>query len=527
MKRFLILSICLFSINLSYAQILNGDLTGSFESKNIYYFSDNPINAQQPDNIIGSNNYLKLDYRKGNFSAGVQYEAYLAPIVGFDPLLEGNDFVFKYIQFTNNYLNITVGNFYEQFGSGLIFRSYEERAIGLNTAMDGVKILFSPIEYLRIKAIWGKQREYLDNGDGTVRGLDGEISLLPLLGNNESFSSILLGASWINRYQKYTGIVEDYPTSIESYAARLQVDLGIFSLYSEFVEKDKEPTLGNQNSNEIGNALLISPSLVGKNVGLNINFRCIKNMEFRSEREAINQILLLNYIPALTRQHKYALAMIHPYGAQSIGEIGGQIDLFYNLKKGSFLGGKYGTKVSTNFSYYKNLESKNAEYQKFLSFGEKKLFQDFNIEIEKKLSKKVKTVFSYFNIEYNKEAIVSDGDELLKSHVAVLDLQYKFNPKSSIRTELQHLWTKQDDKNWIFGLVEYSLAPKWSIFVSEMYNYGVTNKHYMNAGISYSKKVTRLMISGGRHKEGLECVGGVCNRVKAYTGIFVSLSTSF
>ena len=527
MNRIIIVIICLLGVNISYAQVLNGDLSGSFESNNIYYFSDEPINAQQPENPIGSNNYLKLDYRKGFFSAGIQYEAYLAPLVGFESLLEGNEFVFKYIQFTNNYLNITVGNYYEQFGSGLIFRSYEERAIGLNTAMDGVKIEFTPFSYLRIKAIWGKQREYLKNGDGTTRGLDGEINLLSLFGNNESSSILLLGGSWVNRYQPYTGTVEDYPTAIESYASRLQFEQGFFSLYSEFVEKDAEPTLGNQNSKEIGNALLISPSFIGNNIGVNFNFRCIKNMEFRSEREAINQTLLLNYIPALTRQHKYALANLHPYGAQARGEIGGQVDIFYRIPKNSFLGGKYGTKISANFSYYKNLAMRNSEYQKFLSIGDKKLFQDINIEVEKKFSKKIKTVFSYFNIEYNKEAIISGGNALLKSHTAVIDIQYKFNTKSSIRTELQHLWTKQDDKNWLYGLIEYSLAPHWSVFASEMYNYGSTNKHYMNAGFSYSKEVTRLMISGGRHKEGLECVGGVCNKVEAYTGILISLSTSF
>lgn len=527
MKRILFITFCLFMVNVSFGQLLNGNLSGSFESNNVYYFNDNAIGALQPENKIGSNNYMKLDYRNGNFAAGIQYEAYLGPLIGFDPLLEGNEFVFKYVQFTNDLLNVTVGNFYDQFGSGLIFRSYEERGIGLNTAMDGVKVEFTPLNYLRFKAIWGKQRKYLKNGDGTVRGFDGEASLLPLFGINESSSNIQLGGSWISRYQDYTGTVEDYPKTVEAYAARMNIESGAFSLYSEFVEKDVEPTMGNSNSQEIGNALLISPSFIGKNIGINVNFRCIKNMEFRSEREAINQALLLNYLPALTRQHKYALANLHPYGAMAKGEIGGQIDLFYRLKKNSFLGGKYGTKISANFSYYKNLDVQGSGYQKFLSVGDKILFQDFNIEIEKKFSKKFKTVFTYFNMQYNKDAIISGGDYIINSDIAVVDLQYKFSYKSSIRAEVQHLWTEQDDKNWIYGLLEYSLAPHWSIFASEMYNYGETKKHYVNAGFSYARGVTRFLLSGGRHKEGLECVGGVCNMVEAYTGVSLSITTSF
>jgi hypothetical protein len=451
----------------------------------------------------------------------------MAPLVGYEPFLEGNDIVYKYVKFQNEFIDITVGSFYEQYGSGLIFRSYEERAIGLNTSMDGVKLVFKPLPYLRLKSFWGKQRKYLDNGNGTTRGIDAELNLLKAFEPNNYNSTLLIGASWVNRYQPYTGVVEDFPKTVDAWATRLQFEREFFSIYSEFVEKSAEPNMANGNSNEIGNALLVSPSFNGNNIGLNINLRCVKNMEFRSEREAINQTSLLNYLPALTRQHKYALANLNPYGAQSKGEIGGQVDLFYRFKKNTLLGGKYGTKLSTNFSYYQNLGMRNDQFQEFLSFGNKKLFQDFNIELEKKISKKIKAIISYFNMEYNKGAIISGGDYLIKSNILVVDFQYKFSYKSVLRTELQHLWTKQDDKNWIYGLAEYSLAPHWSIFIADMYNYGSTNKHYLNLGFGYIKGLTRIMIQGGRHKEGLQCVGGICNRVEAYTGINLSITTSF
>ena len=38
--------------------------------------------------------------------------------------------------YTIDGLEITAGNFYEQFGSGLIFRSYEEKGLGIDNAMD-------------------------------------------------------------------------------------------------------------------------------------------------------------------------------------------------------------------------------------------------------------------------------------------------------------------------------------------------------------------------------------------------------
>lgn len=58
-----------------YAQD-KGVLTGSLESNNIYYVDDSKLgnSAANPDDHFGSNSYLKLDYMKGKFSAGIQLE---------------------------------------------------------------------------------------------------------------------------------------------------------------------------------------------------------------------------------------------------------------------------------------------------------------------------------------------------------------------------------------------------------------------------------------------------------------------
>ena len=42
-------------------------------------------------------------------------------------------------------LTVTAGNFYEQFGSGLILRSFEERTLGIDNALDGLRLKYAPI----------------------------------------------------------------------------------------------------------------------------------------------------------------------------------------------------------------------------------------------------------------------------------------------------------------------------------------------------------------------------------------------
>lgn len=86
MKK-LILSVAMMSAVLAGSQAYaqeqehkdseKGYVTGSFESNSNYYVKDSKTGAEYPDDHFGSNNYLKLDYYRGKFSAGIQAEGYL------------------------------------------------------------------------------------------------------------------------------------------------------------------------------------------------------------------------------------------------------------------------------------------------------------------------------------------------------------------------------------------------------------------------------------------------------------------
>ena len=60
-----------------------GSLSASFETNTTYYFDDAATGATAPEGRFGSNNYLKLDYAKGGFTAGVQLEGYLPALTGY------------------------------------------------------------------------------------------------------------------------------------------------------------------------------------------------------------------------------------------------------------------------------------------------------------------------------------------------------------------------------------------------------------------------------------------------------------
>ncbi|NOQ92986.1 MAG: hypothetical protein GQ552_09770, partial [Flavobacteriaceae bacterium] len=249
------------------------------------------------------------------------------------------------------------------------------------------------------------------------------------------------------------------------------------------------------------------------------------------------------YVPALTKQHDYSLTNIYVYQAQpqlsffplkKAGEIGFQIDLFYNIKKETFFGGKYGTKIALNLANWHGIsadfDAVDRTYDSdFLSFGDK-YFTDYNIEIRKKWSKKWFSIFSYLNVFYSKKYIEEKIGNV-NANIFIAETTYRFLKNKSTRLVIEHLSTNDDQKDWASGLVELNFSPNFSLFVSDMYNYGndreIEKIHYYSFGTSYSKNRTRLALSYGRQRGGLVCIGGVCRFVEASTGLTVNLSTSF
>jgi maltoporin len=216
------------------------------------------------------------------------------------------------------------------------------------------------------------------------------------------------------------------------------------------------------------------------------------------------------------------LTTFHPYSPQTglvlpsfinSGEVGGQIDAFYNFRRGTALGGKRGMRVHANFSTYYALANDNL------------LFRDFSFDVEKQWTKKFKSILLYSLQQYN-DSYGAEADYMTQN-IVVADLLYKWTPTFSTKLELQYLQTKQDKKDWMAALLEVNFAPHWSIYASDMFNHGSTKVHYYNAGVSYNKSRTRVALAYGRYKSGFICSGGVCRRIPAYTGASVTVTTSF
>jgi hypothetical protein len=541
-----LLCIC-WVIQPAKAQLTNsGKISGNFQLDAQYYQADSLIGAPEVKEQMLMNAFANVIYTNNNFTAGVRYEIYQNPMLGFDSRYKGSGVPYRFATYTKDDWNITVGNFYEQFGNGLIFRTYEERNLGYDNAMDGIRVVVSPYKGVTIKGIWGNQRFFFEKGKGIVRGIDGEINFNEFCSKlSDSPFRLTLGGSFVSKYQEDQDPQYILPENVGSYAARMTLGYKKFNFNAEYAYKINDPSTVNNLIYKPGDALYVSASYSQKGLGILLNGLKVDNMDYRSDRTVTGNPLLINYLPALTRQHIYTLSAFYPYGTQTTGQIGYQGQINYKVKKNTVFGGKYGMDLALNYSNIHAIDktalndttaigqSGTDGYKSdFISWGKEKFFTDVNLEITKKLSPKLKLIFNYVYFEYNKAVIEGhSGEPMVYAHIGIADLSYKINEKNSIRFELQHLATKQDKKNWALMLVEYSIAPKWFFTVSDMYNYENEDLdkriHYYSGAITFVKGTTRLALGYGKQRQGIVCVGGVCRQVPASNGLSLTLVSSF
>ena len=578
-----LVAIIIASVNLvaqedqkNFTQDVLSHLSGSLES-NLQWYNNDPefLEVDYEDEYLRSNSYLRLDYEfLNNFTAGLQLESYEPmALLNYYKGYEGTDLATYYVNYKNESLDITAGYFYEQFGSGLLLRTYEERQLGWNNALRGGRVIYTPNSYLSATVLYGQMRNAFEISDTNLYGVNTNFDITNAF-KIESLSNLSLGLSYVGKQEDFSKNPDfinspNTPNLISSYAINLDADFGKFYTSMEYTIKGEDVAYQDLGgflksvSDQFykGNALLVDLGYTKKGIGINTTFRRIENMSFFAESDFSNpkqnqfNMLSVNYIPALTKQQDFALGNIYVYQPQArlsiseiagqAGEIGSQIDAFYTIKKGTALGGKYGTKLTANFSYWALLDAKFSDQEQtydaeFLKFG-KKLFKDFNIEMRKKWSKTWNSIFTFQNGTTNKGVFTGEPVALANEvdfTIAVAEATYKFGKGKSIRLEAQHLWSESflvasniANGNWAGGTIEVNLNRNLSLYVNDIYNYDNYVEdyqiHYYNFGGSYSKGATRIALNYGRQRGGLLCVGGVCRFVPENTGLSLNLTTAF
>ena len=548
---------------------LNPTVHGNFQIDAQSYHTDDALGITDSllqGRELGMNGYGDIRFSMWRFNAGIRYEAYLPPLAGFDQQYQGQGIPYWFVDYGDEKLQVTAGHFYEQFGMGMILRSYQQWDLGYDNSINGFRVKYSPIAGLNFKALIGTQRYYWEpfenDNRGIVRGFDGELVLNDAFtGMKDTKTRFILGGSFVSKYEKMktktlvsdTNVYEyQLPENVASAAGRLTISNGGFNFYSEYVYKYNNPSAYNNYIYKNGQALLTSLSYSRKGFGVYLAAKRIDNMSYKSKMTELNNVLDINFIPPLNKQYVYTLENVYPYATQLNGEAALQGQVVYTIPKGSKLGGKYGTKLELNYSRVHGLDKQSVDgypvdstgtlgYKApWFSLGDL-YYEGLEFSFDKKIGKKFKLILEYLYLNDNVPVVEAEPEEsIVHGHEYTIDFTWKINMKNSLRFEWEHLLTDQDmdsgrpdyrKGDWMMLMVEYNIAPKWFFSVMDQYNYGNPYEdrrlHYYTAAVAFVQGPHRLSLSYGRQREGLLCVGGVCRQVPSSNGFTLNISTSF
>lgn len=508
-------------------------VSGSIQSDVLIPEKDNEIGARDYKEWALTNTYVEANLMSKYVDAGARIEYLEHPLPGYENKFKGWGLANAFVKGRYKKVELTVGNFYDQFGSGFIFRTYEDRSLGIDNSILGGRVVVKPTKELTLKALTGKQRQYWSLANSWLTGADVDYHI----------GIVNLGASFVNKHEEADNIMTDathrlnIPENVNAFDVRASLQKGKVNVAVEYAQKTQDPSFDNNYIYRRGYVAMLSASYSKKGMGVLLQVRRNDNMSFRSERSMTGSSSFISYLPPLTLDHTYTLPALYPYYTQPGGEWAYQAEGSYIFKQNTLLGGKYGTTIRLNFSHVHSIDQNqkllNGQQKgsdgygsAFWKWGDWTYYQDFNVQINKKLSQSFKLNLMYMNQFYNQTVLEGEGG-MVHCDIFVGEGQYRISKNLSLRGEAQYLFTGEDQGDWAFGLLELSVAPHWMFTVSDQYNVGQTHTHYYIGSVTFSSNGHRLQLSYGRTQEGYSCSGGVCRYVPAYKGLTVSYNYNF
>ena len=495
-----------------------------------------------------SNTYLDLGIRwdhNTNNNAGFRGLEFITraeltewPMLGYDTDFGGYGISHLHVGANFDWGKITIGDVYGQFGSGMVLRLYEDRALGVDNALRGGKIEATPYKGIYFTALGGKQRRYwncYDDGawgwnykQDAVLGANLELGLQEWISQlQDAGANLTIGGSYVSKYQKADTILFIDPSAMQAYmynlpdwvgagSVRAQLQMKGWNAMVEYAYKANDPSILNDYSYNHGEALLMSLSYSQKGLAVLAQVKRSENMSFRSDRQANLIAGTINHMPPFAMQHTYMLTSLYPYSTDLIAnEWAFQGEVRYTWKRGTAMGGKYGTTLKLNASHIRGTSDT------WFGMSEEPYYTDVNLELNKKINKQWYIGAMAMHQTYNKRIIGKSG--IARSGIGVVEAKYAMNKKVQMRAELQYLYSRQYEGQWIAALYELSLWRQLVLSGQWMYNIGhapdATNGHYYTVAATYTHGAHRLMAGYTKTRAGFNCSGGVCRYVPEQQGV--------
>lgn len=510
-----------------------GNFFGGIQENTDFFIRDSAIGAANTphyDNLkTGSNIWFDLNYANNDIQldAGIRMDFFLNsnlhnPGTPYTALGLGRFYARK--KFKD--LEIMGGHFYDQIGSGIIFRAYEDRFLGIDNAVLGGHVKYNLFNKISIRGFAGVQKNRLKLYNPIIQGLvlESEFKIGEKL-------QLLPGAGVLNRVMDQesmdfvVGAIETYDTSsrfvpkYNTYALSVYntLNIGKISWYIEAAYKSHEaiPDFVGRLIDRPGNVLFTTLTYATKGFGVTGQFKRTENFVLRTSPNEILLDGMISYIPPTAKQNSLRLLSRYNAASQQLEEMSYSLDITMTPKDGHVV---------------------NINYSEVRLFDNELLFREAYGDWEWRINKKFRLELGFQYLIYNQlfyEGESYNGLSSATAYTPFAELVWKINRKHALRFEVQQQSNNGDYGSWIYGLVEYSIAPWFSIAVSDMYNYDPNpgrvddDEHYYSFLAAFRKDQLRFSAGFVRQVAGVVCTGGICRFEPAFNGVRLTLNTTF
>ena len=536
-----------------------GELSGSLQLNTSFYDDDPDIGTnttQYSEELSSAEGWLFLNYRVKGFRVSARFDAFHnSPL--FNPQEAYSEQGLGFYSLTKDVgdLTITGGHFYEQFGSGLIFRAFEDRLLGIDNAVQGVRLKYDITDKLQATAFTGKQKQRFDTYGSIVKGINieqdwivsNDLQLFPgiaLINRTHDDQTINNIADEIRTYDYDNRFIPKY--NVYGFSIYNKLNYQNLTWDATFAAKSSEAIRsrsGERFINKDGYALYSTLSYSIPNLGINLDYR--KNQTFVMKTTPYANQLRgnLNFMPPVSKQHSRRLTGRYAPQALNFGEESYQADVTYSMSRSSTF--------NLNASYIKQgsddrlFSAPSVAYAQLTNASEAdksspadKLYHEVNANFYHRWSRSLKTRIGFQHVNYDR--VVYQGKpnaNMVKTMTPYIESTYKLTRRQSLRAQFQYLSTEEDQGDFAFALLEYNIAPKYTISVSDMINTQPRKNgklkedqswvHYYNVFGSYTLNQTRFSAGYIKRVQGVVCTGGICRVEPAFSGVQVRVSTNF
>ncbi len=538
-----------------------GQFSGNLLMTYQKYIRDDSIGANTKvykENTASADAWLFMQYRIKGYSFILRYDAFNnSPLLDPQDAYTSHGIGFWQINKSVDKLDITMGSFYDQFGTGILFRAYEQRQIGIDYAIQGMRLKYNINDKWAIKGFAGNQKGNIKNRFGyanqVISGLNVEGNLD--LGKDSKYGALQVGASGVNRtldretMDRLVGTINTYDLADRFYPkynvyggnAYFTYTKDNFSWTVEGNLKSKEAIMEDDSKFHLKGGKVLYTSMswgkggwnLGKqkaSVGLNIQARHVDHFSFRTAPTENLLNGLVSYLPSMTRQNTYRLLSRYNAPGQAMGEDGIQGEIEFKPRKG--------TQIFFNGSYVQTLAS-NGKLNKATGVMEaEKLFSENYIEVVQKIGKHDKLKLGVQRIVYNQTRYESEPEYVpVKTITPFGEWLHTLDQGRSLRVEWQYLNTKNDQGSFANLMIEMFVRKNLSIAVADMVNVVphryermiIADKvlHYPTFFIGYTEKNTVFTLAFLKQQQGVNCSGGICREEPAFSGVRFTVSSNF